>query len=398
MLKLSEHRRSDPVELTPSQQRKLKDWFHATLEPAPDGKVVVIPGSRVGGSNVDGLNVTVRPKLPVHRVLALIAESIDPYRWLDLDLQVQADWSVEDAVAVLFIRACHHTFSRGLHRSYRRERQDLRFVRGKILIPQTIRRPSPVPVAVEAEVFDDDVLENQVLAAALQRLRVDTTISQSVRVAAHREWREVRHVTELRDPLKDAERIQWSRHNRRYEPAIMLAKLVLAAGSIIVDGQEIAVPGFVVNMPAVVEQWARVQLRQAWALSEREMPDSWRGKLWLDEGKQIPLYPDLAVRTSGTWRFVGDVKYKFLDSTGPNQADVYQLLAYLTATGLPEGTLLHANISSGESNYVVANGGPRIRIVSIDLSQERAAASLKKAAATWISRSPQPTDEFGHAN
>lgn len=385
MLQLSEHRRSAPVALTLPQQQQLKDWFQASLEPAADGKVVVIPGSRVGGAELDGLNVTVQPKLPIHRVLSIIAESVDPYSWLDLDMRVGVNWSFEDALAALFVRACQQTFARGLHRSYRRERQELGYVRGKILIPQTIRRPTPVPISVEADVFDEDVVENQVLASTLQRIRITPSISADVRAAAHREWRQVRHVIELREPLRAADEIVWNRHNRRYEQAITLARLLLSAGSVTLEGRDEAVPGFVVNMPAVIEQWVRVQLRRAWSLSNFEMRDSWKGQLWLDQRRRISLQPDLAVRRDGAWRFVGDVKYKLLDTGGPNRDDIYQLLAYLTATGLREGTLVHANEMTSDESFFVENGGQRIRVVSVDLTRDDAASRLRALASTLIS-------------
>ena len=43
-----------------------------------------------------------------------------------------------------------------------------------------------------------------------------------------------------------------------------------------------------------------------------------------------------------TCHFVGDVKYKRLRAPGLQHGDLHQLLAYLTATDLPEGFLIYA--------------------------------------------------------
>lgn len=51
--------------------------------------------------------------------------------------------------------------------------------------------------------------------------------------------------------------------------------------------------------------------------------------------------PHLGVRVGGRWRFVGDVKYK-RDAGPGHEADLCQLLAYVTAMGLPEATLIYA--------------------------------------------------------
>src|SRR5690625_1516320 len=93
----------------------------------------------------------------------------------------------------------------------------------------------------------------------------------------------------------------------------------------------------------MVEQWVRSQLRTAWGLSPTEIRDSSGGQLWLDDARRVELIPDLAVRSQGEWCFVGDVKYKALRSDGARQDDVYQMLAYLTATGLSDGTLIYVD-------------------------------------------------------
>ena len=62
-----------------------------------------------------------------------------------------------------------------------------------------------------------------------------------------------------------------------------------------------------------------------------------------------------------TW--VGDAKYKWLPSGTYRNADLYQLLAYAVATGLPGGTLIYAadeGVSAGE--HVVLQAGKRLRV------------------------------------
>src|SRR5699024_6758480 len=265
MLQLTEHTRSEPTYLTTSQRRKLKDWFHADFEPADEpGQVHVIPGSRVGGATIDGLKVSVAPKIPVHRLLTIIADTADPYQWLNVDAATPSSQYVDDALAALFVRSCQQTFERGMHRSYRRERQQLSFVRGKLLLPQTIRQFTPVPVTVETDVFDDDTPENQVLAAALQHLRRTPSLSPQTRQNAHHVLRNIKHVQPLRDPLTTAQSIVWNRHNQWYRQAVSLAILLLSFGRVHHDIGHESIPGFVIDMPRVIEQWVRVTLRSAW--------------------------------------------------------------------------------------------------------------------------------------
>lgn len=374
MLQLTEHRRSEPVRLTRSQQLKLRQWFDAKVEPDHDGMVRVIPGARVGAALVDGLEVAVRPKVPVRRILQMLEEITDPHGWLEHRVAVNASSSIEDAVGALFVRACQQTFRNGLLHAYRRTRQDLGFVRGKVLIPQTLRRFAPVPVAVETDVFDDDNDENRVLRSALQLVRTSSLMSERTRNDAHRQWREVRHLAPLRDPLTTASEIIWTRHNLHYEQAIRLAALVLASGSVNLDEGAHEIPGIVLNMPQLVEQWVRSRLRHAWAVDAADMPDSWKSQLWLDAGRRVELQPDLGIRTAARWVFVGDVKYKVLGGAGARREDVYQLNAYLTATGLPDGVLVYVGVSGDDETLAV--GDVRIHVVSVDLAAEDAGAQL----------------------
>ncbi|GAA4480945.1 hypothetical protein GCM10023190_26340 [Enteractinococcus fodinae] len=372
MLQLTEHSRSEPVALTVVQREKLREWFQAAFVPADNGLLHVIPGSRVGGAVIDGLKVSVAPKLPIHRLLTLISEIADPYGWLEAEAATTTRQDLDDAVVALFIQSCHRTFERGMHRAYRRERQRLNVIRGKLLVPQTLRQVGPVPVTVETDVFDDDTPENQVLAAALRQVRATPSLSDHTRQQAHHVLRDVRHVAPLRDPLATAKNIVWTRHNQWYQQAISLAMLLLSFGRVSAELGEETLPGFVIDMPKVIEQWVRVTLRRAWGVDEAEMQDSWKGALWLDEARRVELQPDLAIRRNGAWSFVGDVKYKILGSSsrrgsGPDRNDIYQMLAYLTATGLSEGTLIYAGVDGIDQKITVPEADKTVHLVTVNL-------------------------------
>ena len=63
----------------------------------------------------------------------------------------------------------------------------------------------------------------------------------------------------------------------------------------------------------------------------------------------MPLYPDLSWWERGRCVFVGDVKYERTGAGGGRSPDLYQLLAYATAAGLPGGLLIYA---AGEATPV----------------------------------------------
>lgn len=151
-----------------------------------------------------------------------------------------------------------------------------------------------------------------------------------------------------------------------------MAELILTGGSLLEGGSSMAHSGFVIDMPMMVEQWVRSQLRAAWGLSLNQMRDSWRGQLWLDEARRVELIPDLAVRMDGEWRFVGDVKYKALRDDGAHRDDIYQMLAYLTATDLPSGVLIYVGLTGPEQVLQLPPHDQRVHAVSINLDGEDA--------------------------
>jgi 5-methylcytosine-specific restriction enzyme subunit McrC len=94
----------------------------------------------------------------------------------------------------------------------------------------------------------------------------------------------------------------------------------------------------------------------------------WRhGKsIALDENGHVRPEPDLSLWHQSRCVFVGDAKYK--ETQRGEVDDLYQLLAYCSATGLTEGLLLYAEKPSGPSTHQVVRGGPRLRVETVDVT------------------------------
>jgi 5-methylcytosine-specific restriction enzyme subunit McrC len=173
----------------------------------------------------------------------------------------------------------------------------------------------------------------------------------------------------LPKPVAAAERLTWTRRNVHYRPAIELAKLIVRGQMADVVAGDVPVQGFTLLMHDVFERFVRVALRTAWGASESEMPDSWAGKgPVLDQDGLVSLEPDLGWVADGTWRFVGDVKYKRDESGTGESSDIYQALAYAVATSLPEVVLVYGSGGSDRDHYV-GHVGKVVRIRHLDLAQ-----------------------------
>jgi 5-methylcytosine-specific restriction enzyme subunit McrC len=67
--------------------------------------------------------------------------------------------------------------------------------------------------------------------------------------------------------------------------------------------------------------------------------------------------------------FVGDVKYKRITPAGFPNADIYQMLAYVTAADLPGGLLVYAAGEQQPVLHTIRHLGKTVEVVALDLTQ-----------------------------
>jgi 5-methylcytosine-specific restriction enzyme subunit McrC len=90
----------------------------------------------------------------------------------------------------------------------------------------------------------------------------------------------------------------------------------------------------------------------------------------MDRDGNVKLRPDLVrYGSNGAPQAVIDAKYKAEAPSGFPYADLYQLLAYCTATKLKIGHLVYAEGGDGDHDVVVRNAGIVIRRHVLDLQQ-----------------------------
>jgi 5-methylcytosine-specific restriction enzyme subunit McrC len=370
MKPLTEWEKSPPITLLPAERRILERIFRARITSSDEeGRWIVTAGGRVGTITRGGSVIVVQPKIPIDRVLFMIAYANDPFGWDDEWSSLHDVDDLVDGLAALFAHAAERTLARGLHRSYRSIESDEPTIRGRIRWPVQARRAAPLPIGVRYQVHDDDTVENRILRAALVVLRQSPIRSARVRARVERLWRQVRHVTPVRDAEHLLRTVTYTRLNEGYRPLLGLAELILRDRMADVDTGGISASGFTVDMAEVFEDFVRVGLREAAGLSSHDFPDALGKRLHLGEGGAIPMTPDLGLLRDGQWAFVGDAKYK-RDSGSGKDSDLYQLLAYAIATDLADATLIYAQGPPGPRTHVVRYLGRRLHLRHLDLSRE----------------------------
>lgn len=371
-ISLTEYDRSAPVALSVDQLRILNQVarsLRVEASRAEPGLVELVADSHVGVIRLPGTVIEVQPKLPMDRFFFLLSYAVDPSRWRKEHAPFAADQSVLEAVAPAFCNLVSEAIYRGLLHGYRTEEQALPTVRGQIRFGDQVRRHQDfmLPVELRYDEYTEDILENQLLLAALHRIGRLPLRSTAVRRALNEISAAFDAVTLPRIGPGNIPQVRFDRLNRHYEPALRLAVLILKWSSLELGGAAATGTSFLIDMNELFELFLYRALREALHLSESEFRLGASG-LWLDEARQIRLVPDLSWWRGGRCCFVGDAKYKSINSEGILNADLYQMLAYLTASRLPSGMIVYAGGLGTHSEHRIQHASKNIRVESLDLT------------------------------
>jgi len=371
-LPLREWRQASGLPLSVAQRDLLRARFAAKVEPTTgaDGRYDVTPTNRIGAAVVDGTAIIIEPKVDISNVMFLVSYAVDASAWQD---DVAALGSIPDlvtAMAGLYTRLTVQVLRRGLLAGYHPMADASHTVRGRIdLAEQLRRRPGlALPLAVTWQEYDDDIIENQLLLAAARLLRPLPIRDPHVRHELRRIIDTMQHVTPVQYQPGGVPAIIWTRLNQHYRPAVELARLLLQHTSVDLTSGTTRTPMLILNMADVFETFVRTALRRALAATEAQFPPGKRIPLIpLDTRDNVRLYPDLSYWQNGRCRFVGDVKYK-RDTGDGHSPDLYQLLAYATATGLKDATLIYADGPTPAGHHDIRRTNISIRLHHLNLN------------------------------
>ena len=294
----------------------------------------------VGSINVAGLQVLVRPKIPLRNLFLLLEVGLRERDWHDEAVRFETTGDLLPALVSFFARTTETTLARGLYHSYKEQHDRLIALRGRVDIARQLTQPAvAIPTACKFTEYTADLVENSYLKAAVSRsLRV-------ARVQAIDRRRLMQHLVTLEDVEdvphhpSDHDRIKFTRLNDHYRPALRLARLVLANLTLQDAIGETQASSFMLDMNELFERFVTERLQRA-LRGRLDVKAQHRDRL--DEERTIAVRPDLVFWTAGTPSFVADIKYKLTDDAAAGRhPDYYQLLAYTTALNLPEGALIY---------------------------------------------------------
>jgi 5-methylcytosine-specific restriction enzyme subunit McrC len=328
---------------------------------------IIRANSYVGTVVAGGVRLLVRPKVSDANLFHLLEAGGQALEVRPEVFEYERTNDLGPSFATFFARVAETALGRGVHRAYEEREEPLVAIRGRVLVEAQQRQLGlPLPIACRYDEYTADIPLNRIVKAATDRLSRLRGVTSTTRSALASVLVRLEEVSPLLGPELQTPTL-FTRMNDHYRPVERLARMVLHGTSLRDLAGDAEAGSFLVDMNAVFEEFVEARLR-----------DYLRGQLqvkgqqtrWLDSGRRVVrLVPDLMFVRGGSPVYVGDTKYKLLSDDGKGRnPDYYQLLAYTTALGLPEGVLIYCHDDgSAPQSIVVQNVNTRLSTAAIRL-------------------------------
>lgn len=393
MVVLAEHSTAD-LSISRQQGEALQRSGFVNVSPAAGDRWTIKTTSYVGSLVTEGVELLIRPKINPENLFLLLEPGLPENAWRREAFEYGESSNLLPSVIAFFARAVETTLGRGLLRSYETRHEDLVALRGRMDLPGQFRNAGLTsPVSCTFDEYSQNTAENHALRAAVRfSLRVPR-LHPEVRQRLMRQLAALEDVDDVAVSPEHIDGIHMTRLNEHYRPALRLARLILANLSLTDTHGSTFAQSFMVDMNDLFQRFVTERLSH---VLRGRIDVSVEPTQHLGVGRQIPMQPDLVFKgLDGVPRLVGDIKYKLAGGAQARSQDHYQLLAYTTAMGLPEGFLIYCSDEEGGAKRTVSvrNAAKRLTVQALDFtgSPRHVDRQIERLAADVISA-------IGHAH
>ena len=285
-----------PLELplTAEEGRALAFSGVVSAVPSPyrPGIWLVGAAGKVGAARIGSVEVFIRPKVEIARLLFLLGYAEHGGAWQQDTVRVASAADLIPVIAQALWRQTERAIHQGLLPGYVVVEESSQVLRGRLRESAQLHAHHglPLPLEIRHDEFTIDIPENQILRTACERMlsvpRVDSESQRMLR----RLLRDFGDVTVIPRgspvPLWEPTRL-----NARYHAALRIASLVLDATSVEHETGNVAVNGFLLDMPLLFEQFVTVALREAITARFGGRVEG-QVRYYLDQAGQVPLRPE----------------------------------------------------------------------------------------------------------
>ncbi len=247
-----------------------------------------------------------------------------------------------DLVAMRFLEKVERLTHEGLAKGYRDEEANGTVFRGRLMMTENLRHnvARPDRLYVRHQVFDRDILVNQIIGSALTAL-TDLPLSASVAAASARCRATFPEVGALAPSPRLFERVALGRSTARYQDAIVFARMILDQYAPQLRSGPVPVFSLLFDMNVLWERYVAALFRKTRAPGLIVSTQSSVG-FWKPTGESSrTLRPDIVVRADQKPLLVVDTKWKVPRDGSPSDDDLKQMFAYNELLGAPRALLVY---------------------------------------------------------
>ncbi len=291
-----------------------------------------------------GTVTTIIPKIQTASVLRMLAYSF--LRWKEQMLRpelvkCETDSFLFEPLVRLFNDLVAARARRGLVQDYVRHEENLALVRGKILFKEHIEQNIGYPNRAYCRFFENtvDISDNQIIRRTLRVLLANGGWTKGTEHSLIANLHQFEAVSDV-----DSRGLHFGAHhyhhlNEDYEPIHRLCALFLSTSSVseVIGG--FAFSGFLLDMNKLFEKFVEQAFVRVGARMGLEILPQKEDRL-SDRHYIAFIRPDIIVAHRGKVRAVVDAKYK-RDAYGPQNSDLFQVVAYGTALSCNDTYLLY---------------------------------------------------------
>jgi 5-methylcytosine-specific restriction enzyme subunit McrC len=336
-------------------------------------------GSVVGTLVWPGMQVLIRPKIDMENVFFLLGFRGGLAQWRDEAFPYEREPNFLRALAWAFDAEVRRALRYGIARDYLAREDTLVAPRGRIDLARQfrVRQDRAFPVECQFQEYTEDIPLNRLIKAANRRLRGVPGLGDELARRLGITMSAFTDVSAVGYSPASIPELTFTRLNRRWESAARMAALILRQEALR-DRTGIAVgTSFTVDMNLLFEKFVEEVVHEEAGRAGLELQPQAPVRLT----DRVIMFPDLVLRSRSQRVAVGDAKYIEVDPTGWPNANLYQLLAYCTALGLPRGLLIYAGPRPLDVQQV-KRADVELEVMGIDISgrPEQVLAHARTAA------------------